>query len=84
MDLAWPSVAVLALAVVYRLGMRLTSSVEADAKVRSLSVRVESLEATRSDMDAALEAARETVLKLADHEDRVGALEMRSGMSVAS
>lgn len=82
-ELAWPSVAVLALAVVYRLGMRLTSSVESAARLRSFSVRLESLEASRSEMDDALEAARETVLKLADHEDRIGALQMRAGMDVS-
>lgn len=79
-EFAWPAVAVFGLVLAYRLGLRVTAMADAGARFSALSLRLDSVEAAKAEMEDALEAARETVLKLADHEDRLGAVEMRSGM----
>lgn len=72
-ELAWPLVALVAIAAAYRFGSRYLPA-------QDLARRIEGLEATKSELDAALEFNRGIVEKVAGIADRVGVLEMERGI----
>lgn len=73
-----------AIAVAWHLGLRALGLVDARAQLRSVSERLGMLESNKAEMDSALEAASQTVLKLADHEDRLQGLETKASLGAMS